>query len=182
MRVAAHGLHVPDVTHAFNLTNGVNCNLFQGGTLDPSIVRVTRIQSTQCEQKQWSSVLNTLGPEFFATLARTQQHLVFHDRSERDRYTRALWQGVPWIMYAVTRTWYPDHDFGPGVVLTRQGRVMNVGLYWDDMYRSLPERTLKMLRYYGNTFAPRTPEKLPDVHITDCHTHRSVRVPLYIND
>lgn len=104
-------------------------------------VAAVRIPSTWCEQHLWGRVLETLGAHFYFDLAMGREVLV-HDRSEKRRETRAMWQGLSWIRYAVNRAW----GLPNGLEFTRNG--MFVGDYWEEEWRKLPKRTIALLRYY----------------------------------
>lgn len=125
--------------HYRNLSRGNLC-----GCLAPN-ARPIRIQSTACEQKLWGNVLTTLGADMLYELANGTSCIV-HDRSERDRETRACWQGLSWIRYACAREWRgkaPD-EFGRG--------GMNITGYWEEQFRLLPEATHRMLKFYGQYY------------------------------
>jgi len=118
-----------------NLSNGLQCC----AVTEPHFLR---IQSTWCEQKLWHDVLATVGPDFLYHLA-TADRLRVHDVSERQRVTRALWQGLPWVRYAATRLWGLD----PEPVLSRSG--MDVTHYFRESFATLPARLVKQVRYFG---------------------------------
>lgn len=107
-------------THYANLTNGLLCG--------PATAGLIRIPSTFCEQKMWGRVIYGAGPDMLATLARGYP-VVVHDQSERQRNTRAQWQGLSWLRYACSAAW--------GLPLpteySRSG--MNVTGYWEGVYR-----------------------------------------------
>lgn len=137
----------PHYRDYINLTRGALCPHLDD--LDPiylAMVRYVRIPSTWCEQKRWGDILTSLGADFYMDLARGVDVTV-HDVSEKDRETRAMWQGLEWVEYACTRTWYRgDEDRVQWV--SRSG--MNVRRYWDAAYKSLGDTHLALLRYYGN--------------------------------
>lgn len=120
--------------HFVNLTNGLDCT--------PREPHFTRIQSTWCEQKRWSDVLATAGADLLFHLA-TNDTIIVHDRSERGRITRALWQGVPWVRYACARAW--DHD--PGRVRVRNG--VDVTSYFAGAYDNLNPRVVRQVSYFA---------------------------------
>src|ERR1700721_1367744 len=98
-----------------NLTRGVFCPHLDGKHPAYPIgpYRYSRIQSTQCEMKQWDKVvLSSFGPDLWMHLA-MGHHLVVHDFSEKPfkhhieirRETRACWQGMQFIRYVAERVW-----------------------------------------------------------------------------
>lgn len=103
---------------------------------------VCRIQSTQCERKQWESVLYGAGPDLLYQLARGA-YVVVHDTSERPRLTRAVWQGLPFIRRSCELLW--------GLALSpiegRGGRMMEQ--YFDTVLRDLSGPVRNYVRHYG---------------------------------
>jgi hypothetical protein len=87
--------------HYANLSNGLGCPHLEGHLVPP---RVVRVQSTWCEQQRWGDVLLTAGADLLYHLARGERCVV-HDVSERDRETRACWQGLSWLRWALSRAW-----------------------------------------------------------------------------
>lgn len=151
--------------HFVNLSNGLRCPHIA----EIKKVNFLRLQSTHCEQKLWAKVLENLGPEFLVAAA--QGIVVVHDRSEKPRVPRALWQGVDWVGYALQRAW-----FGP--ILThfnrwgspmRIARIcysrngMLISRYWEEQYRQLPRRVKNNLKYYRQFVT------VPEVMILGCH-------------
>lgn len=85
--------------HYANLTRGVACA--------PKNSRLCRIQSTQCEAKQWERVLLSIPDELIATVA-LGQFVVVHDFSERPRETRAMWQGLTLARIMMELRWFGE--------------------------------------------------------------------------
>lgn len=113
-------------------------------------VSITRIQSTSCEQKRWPHILETLPPDFYLQLAVGRTGF-FHDVSERPRLTRATWQGLSWIRFAINTAWglgWPTRERGLRVPDEFSRRGVNVTGYWDHVYRNLPRSTKSVLNYY----------------------------------
>lgn len=141
--------------HFRNLTNGVLCA--------PADSRGSvRIGSTTCEQHDWSAVLRQAGVDMLALLA--QGHTVYvHDQSERERRTRAQWQGLSWIRYACARAWgvEPAQEFG------RNG--MNVTGHWQSTYAGLGRPDLNYLRYFRPLVMKTTdPDPLNEIRLRPC--------------
>jgi hypothetical protein len=118
-----------------NLSNGLAC-------CQPNNPHFLRIQSTWCEQKLWDDVLGTVGPDFLYHLA-TADRIVVHDVSEKRRVPRALWQGLPWVIYACERVW--GLDARP--IHSRSG--MNVTRYFLEAFATLDHRLVRQVAYFG---------------------------------
>lgn len=125
--------------HFINLTNGLGCPHVKAS---PSI-HFTRIQSTHCEQKRWDLVIYGAGPDLLMALA-SGESVIVHDRSERDRETRACWQGLPLIRRACELYW--------SLPVTRLGKLHRGGLsldrYLTEQVRQLPDSVVNYIRYY----------------------------------
>lgn len=120
--------------HYANLTNGVLCA--------PQNGRFTRIPSTFCEQKMWGRVVYGAGPDLLTALARGAS-VVVHDQSEKQRVTRAQWQGLSWLRYACSMAWGLEEP----VELSRGGA--NVTGYWRGAWLGLDSPDKAWLRYFG---------------------------------
>lgn len=83
-----------------NLTNGVEAIPWMTG--DFSFVR---IQSSQCEAKDWLKVLMGVDNDFLMWCAMGYECTVF-DFSQRKESPRALFQGLSLIEYVLNRRWY----------------------------------------------------------------------------
>lgn len=121
--------------HYANLTNGLLCCPASG-------VAMCRIPSTFCEQKLWGKVIYGAGPDLLVAAARGHQVIV-HDQSERQRQTRAQWQGLSWLRYACSMAW----GLPEPAEFSRNG--MNVTGYWRGTWLGLPEPDKAWLRYFG---------------------------------
>lgn len=123
--------------HYINLTRGLFCPHMDGCD-DPYF---TRIQSTACEQKLWPAVLSGVGPDLLTFLA-AGGGVVVHDLSEKDRETRAMWQGLKFIKRACETFW----DLPLSEIDGRGGKPMQD--YFDVEIASLPTTTKRQFRYY----------------------------------
>lgn len=123
-------------THFLNLSNGLACAQHIDGP-----PHYTRIQSTLCEAKRWDLVLAQAGDDLLYHLA-TGADVTVHDESERDRQTRAMWQGLEFIRYSAERAW----GLEPRKVWSRNG--MNVTAYAAQSYDGVPDRIKDMVRYH----------------------------------
>lgn len=131
------------VYHTANLSRGVLCPHL----IDTQPDIFLRIQSTACEQKRWDQVALSLGPHVLYLLS-SGHTIIVHDFSEKPRTTRALWQGVPWIRYALEKAW----GLTPSPVISRNG--MDVTEYTEECWKSLSDSTKKELGYFSR-FSPK---------------------------
>ena len=117
-----------------NLTRGVLCHA--------APLHFSRIQSTSCEQKRWADVLYGAGPDLLMHIALGEDVLV-HDFSEKERITRALWQGLPWIRFAL------EHAAGriPSPAIVRNGCVVTP--YFEAQWKALDRNAKAYARYFG---------------------------------
>jgi hypothetical protein len=125
------------VRNWINLTNGLQAIRDYGLTE----YNVMRLQSTHCEQKRWADVLASVPDEFLFRLAMGDECRVY-DYGARKAVPRAVWQGLEWVRYAVTRRWT-----GEVVVLT--GRARTMGRYFAEQYAGLTDREKSRLDYFG---------------------------------
>jgi len=118
-----------------NLTNGIEC-IQKLGLRD---YRFIRIQSTACEQKRWDFIIQDLDYDFLMSLALGENVVVF-DTSKRE-VSRAVWQGLKWIEYVLSRRWLERES-------TAIVRNHNVTGYFRSMYKELENRTFKKIDYF----------------------------------
>lgn len=85
-----------------NLSSGVAWLATDDGPKDWSFVR---IQSTACEQKRWGFIIEDLSYEFLIHAAMGNVCRIW-DTSARKKVSRAIYQGLPWVKYAVERVWF----------------------------------------------------------------------------
>lgn len=141
--VDASGLNPrPRVGHLTNLSRGLlsRCLAHEG-----DVTCTVRIPSTWCEQKRWDDILVTLPPQMWILMSLSVP-LIMHDVSEKPRPTRATWQGLSWIRYAVNSAW----DLPVPAEYSRSG--VNVSGYWAKVFNGLPRSTRTLLRYYLNFY------------------------------
>ena len=62
---------------------------------------LVRIQSTHLEQKLWSQVIEDLDYTFLVPLVAGCECIVLDASHRKDGVSRAIYQGLPWIKYAV---------------------------------------------------------------------------------
>lgn len=130
------------VNHYQNLTRGKLCHHFKEGRIQPVDVRTLRVQSTHCEQKQWGRILETVGADLLYALTQGTFCIV-HDVSEKDRETRACWQGLSWIRYACQRAW----EVEPKQEFSRGGVILNP--YWEEQWKGLDRKVRHAVIYYN---------------------------------
>ena len=119
------------------------------GTSDsPTDYRLIRIQSTACEQKRWSFILEDLSYEFLIHAAMGDTCRVW-DTSARKEVSRAIHQGLPWIKYAMERRWFAKS--AAAIV-----RGCNAEGYFDQCYRQLSDRAKGKLDYASKFLATDT--------------------------
>lgn len=121
--------------HYRNLTRGLLCDC----AIPES--RVIRLQSTWCEQKRWNDILTHLGADLYYNLAIGRTCIV-HDVSEKDRETRACWQGLAWVRFVTQQLWYGEAE----PVFVRRG--FNATDYFTEQLRCLDERTVRAVTYF----------------------------------
>jgi hypothetical protein len=154
-----------------NLTNGLHCHHIDNAYLayPVSKFRYSRIQSTQCELKQWDKVIMTsFGPDLWMHLA-MGNHLVVHDMSEKPwkrdesirRETRACWQGMQFIRYVAERAWTD----GPYTSAYGRNREQLMNPQFSYMYDDLHHTTKRWVGYFGKH---RNPFTNPAVQLTSC--------------
>lgn len=122
------------IVHFLNLTNGIEAL---------PVVRAphfVRIQSTALEQKRWGAVLADLDYDFLLHVA-SGAVAVVHDYSARKAAPRSLYQGLPWIEFALHRCWR-DETLGVCRV-----KAHNCARFFAECYEVLPASTLAKLRY-----------------------------------
>ena len=116
-----------------NLTNGLE---FMNEVDD---FRFCRIQSTHCEQKLWSQMILEIENDMLMNLAIGNTCMVV-DAGKRGR-TRALWQGLEFLKYALHRCWLDCEYQSNGRASTSQG-------YFSQCYSVLSQPAKSKLKYY----------------------------------
>jgi len=130
----------PTSTHWLNLTNGIEALLLN--VWKPHEVRFMRLQSSHCEQKRWDLVLNSVPDEMLLRLALGESCFV-HDYGARKEVPRAIWQGLEFVKYVLSRRWL-DLTYAP------VGRAATAGGYFSWHYHKVLEddRLKKRLDYH----------------------------------
>ena len=148
--------------HYRNLTRGLLCG--------PIGSKVLRIQSTHCEQQLWAQLLWQVPDQLLWDLARGRTVIV-HDQSERDRETRAMWQGLQLVRIVTETSWFGEptgqYHFGRGGTSAFQ--------HLRTVAAALPRPLRKRFAYYRPHCAPH----LTEARLFSCHRiglHRDARV------
>lgn len=118
-----------------NLTNGIEA--LQIFPIDN--IKFVRVQSTKCEQKDWSFIIEDLDYNFLFDLAAGNEVVVI-DFSARKKKPRSIYQGFIWIEYVLNRRWF-NKKIVPFV------KNHNVQKYFDFQYDRLSSRAKKKLDY-----------------------------------
>ena len=125
-----------------NLTNGIE---FIPKLSEHSNLKFIRIQSTACEQKRWDFVLQELDYSFLLDLA-LGNNVTVVDYGANKEVSRACYQGVEWIKYALNNCWFGKDE----KVFVRGTDATN---YFGECYAKLDKRTLKKLNYFKKFLA-----------------------------
>lgn len=154
-----------------NLSNGLLCPHLDGKhpmyPIGP--YRFARIQSTQCEMKQWDSmIMGAFGPDLWLHLALGHE-LVVHDHSEKPykhnaeirRETRACWQGMQLIRYVAERMWDMPVTWAYG-----RNRQQPMNPQFDEIFQDLNGSTKNYVRYFRNHRDQLG--KRPEIRLTSC--------------
>lgn len=139
-----------------NLTNGLQ---YLDLNLVYSPYYFVRIQSTACEQKRWDFILQELDHTFLFHLA-LGSHCSVWDAGHQGM-SRALWQGIPWVVYAANKHWY-------NVETRAICRGIDCTDYFRRMYATISRRTRKKL-YYHRQFACGKPVSIERASVATQH-------------
>ena len=125
-----------------NLTNGIE---FIPKLSGHNNLKFIRIQSTACEQKRWDFILQELDYNFLLDLA-LGNNVTVVDYGANKEVSRACYQGVEWIRYALNNCWFgkDEKSFVRGTDVTN---------YFSECYAKLDKRTLKKLNYFKKFLA-----------------------------
>lgn len=108
-----------------NLTNGIEAIPWMAGGFS-----FIRIQSSQCEAKDWLKVLMGVDNDFLMWVALGYECTVY-DFSQRKESPRALFQGLSLVEYVLNRRWYGLEE---KVIIKGN---MNVTTYFEEVYLNL---------------------------------------------
>lgn len=157
---------VISITHNYiNLTNGVEAiPMLKFWNED---YRFIRIQSTICEQKNWDRLIQDLDYDFLMNLALGHKCVVY-DFGARKPVPRAVYQGLEFVKYVLSRRWL-DQEYITNVNRSKnQEKKNNCNDYFYRCYQRLEDRTKKKLDY----FLPYVIAKEINLEcVTDCTQH-----------
>ncbi len=122
--------------HFINLTNGIQA------IKDHNLTdfRFIRLQSTACEQKRWGEILLTISDDFLMAAALGRNCIVY-DYGANKETPRAIWQGLEWMKYALSRRWHKT-EYKP------QGRAKTSGGYFAEQYATLSKGVRARMDYF----------------------------------
>lgn len=118
-----------------NLTNGIEVIQYL-----PIGYRFIRIQSTLCERKCWDKLLLDLDYDFLMNLALGNRCVIF-DYSPKKKQTRAIYQGLEFIKYILTRRWFRK---APKAFV----KGMNVTAYFEQEYEKFSKAAKAKIDYF----------------------------------
>lgn len=127
------------ITEFVNLTNGIE--IIPELTKSSTPYGFVRIQSTFCEQKMWGNILLDLDYTFLLPLARGLPVTVY-DYGAKKEISRAIYQGLEWIRYALNRRW---HGINNDKIYVRKH---NVTTYFSEQYDMIDSKIFKKLDYF----------------------------------
>ena len=122
------------VVKYLNLTNGLEY------LKEIKDYKIVRIQSTICEAKNWDKLIQDLDYNFLMDLAQGNK-IEIYDTSSKKRISRALFQGVEFIKYALNRRWF-DNENAQAMV-----KEQNVTAYFKHEYERLSKNAKSKLDY-----------------------------------
>ena len=143
----------PDALFFLNMSDGLEAidDIRQAG-IDEGHIRFSMIQSTHFEQKNLDPAMNRLGADLLMNLA-LGRTCVIVDYGTDKVYSRTVYQGVPFIKYALERAWF-DKTPEKVIIVPRvpDAQPQNVANLFDRWYHNLNRRTkgfLKRFRIYA---------------------------------
>lgn len=135
-----------------NLTSGAEWLPLTAAPVDS--LGFTRIQSTACEQKRWDFIIRDLDQNLLLKLALGFQCEIYDCGARKDT-PRAIWQGLAFIHYVLTRRW---QRLRPTRAFVRNG--LNVADYFEAEYRKLSHWALSKVDYYRDFYDFHTPRPI----------------------
>lgn len=130
----------PPKAHFFNLTNGIEWMDEIDGEK-----HFIRIQSTACEQKRWRFIIEDLDYTFLMRAAAGYSCIVY-DASAKKNTSRAIYQGLEWIKYALSMAW----TYTPTLPIVRGH---NCSDYFAEAWREMTPDATRKLRYVKRFYA-----------------------------
>lgn len=127
-----------------NLTNGIEFMPYLSPKRRLEDIRFCRIQSTWCEQKEWSRLLLDLDYDLLMSLAMGVD-CVLLDGTAKGEQSRAIWQGLPFISYVLTRLWLGQNV---RVAVGERKIKHDTTKYFNEVYDNLDEAVFRKLNYF----------------------------------
>ncbi len=124
------------VINYLNLTNG----LMAVEEYELKNYRVMRLCSSYCEQKLWQDILWAVPDDFYFNIV-LDNTVVIYDYGANKPVSRALWQGLEWVKYAMTML-LMEEEYQP------IGRASQMKEYFAEALANLDRKTKKRIRYY----------------------------------
>ena len=118
-----------------NLTNGLEYLRMYPFNNSVSFIR---IQSTWVEMKLWNDILYTISDDLLMHLAIGTECIVV-DASNRHKQSKALRQGLAWIIFVLKKVWKVDSKF------QIEKQMLN---YFEMQYREIPQKVMNKIKYY----------------------------------
>lgn len=121
-----------------NLTNGIEAL----SVFNVREFRVIRIQSTWCEQKLWSKIIEDIDYDFLMNLALGNPCIIY-DFGAKKLTSRAVYQGVEFVRFFLSKRWFPGSDaYTPNV------RGHNCTKYFEQEYKKVSDRAKNKVDYF----------------------------------
>lgn len=105
-------------------------------------VKFCRLQSTALEQGHWGDFLRDAGADLVTCLALGYECRIYDCGSRSGQESRVIWQGVPWLRFALGAAWKTP-ERGESVV-----RGMDARTQFGMQYSELPERVKTWMKYF----------------------------------
>ena len=152
-KIAAVLKEDPDALFFLNMSDGLEAiDDLRSAGVDTGHIRFSMIQSTHFEQKNLDPAINRLGADLLMNLA-LGRTCVIVDYGVGKTYSRAVYQGVPFIKYAVERAWFDKIPETVTIVpRSPKSQTQNVAELFSYWYHGLNRRTksfLKRFRIYA---------------------------------
>lgn len=150
------------VHNYINLTNGIEAIPKIKGKHN-----FIRIQSTWCEQKAFSKIIQDLDYDFLMNLALGHKCIVY-DFGARKLIPRAVYQGLEFVKYVLNRRWLNKEYITNVNHSKNKEKINNCNDYFAKCYEQLDDRAKKKLDY----FLPYINTDVIDLEcVTDCTEH-----------
>ena len=143
-----NGTH-PNALYFLNITDGLEAlDVLRSMGIDEGRIRYSCIQSTHFEQKNSDAPLNRLGADLLMELALGTVCVIVDYGTDKE-LSRAVYQGVPFIKYALERNWFEKK---PTEVLIHprleSAPPRDTAKDFSRWYHNLDRRTKQYLRHF----------------------------------